>query len=118
MDHTELIAEAAELEAAAKAAAAPLRTADELRTSYEQLRARAAELNRRQGLATAHEFATVLPTVEDLALIERLDAAIAGDTHPAVDAESRRLIDGLGQIHGWAAGVRMAYETLDWVERD
>jgi hypothetical protein len=56
-------------------------------------------------------FATVLPTAEDLALVERLDAAIAGDAHLAVDADSQGLIDALGQIYGWATGMRLAYGT-------
>ena len=113
-----LIAELTELAAAASAAAAWLRSVDDLRNAYEQLRARAADLNRRHGLATTQEFATQLPTAEDLALIERLDAAIAADAHPAIAADSHRLIDALGQIYGWATGLRLAYETLDSIARD
>ena len=118
MAHSELIADLTELAAAAKAAPSLHRADHELRSTYEQLRARAADLNAQHGFATAQDLATQLPTAEDLALIEQLDAAVGGDAPRAEGASSDRLIDAIGQLYGWATGLRLAYETLDSIARD
>ena len=116
MRHVKLMCDLRKLECAATNAADPTRAPLELREAYEELRRQAEALNTLNEWATAEDFATQLPGLEDLALIDRLDREFSSPDPAAIssgDASIDRLIGAIGLISAWAAGLRMAYETLD-----
>lgn len=83
-----------------------------LAEAYDEVRARAHQLNLRHGWMSAEEFGTHHPRLAELASIRALDLAWG----PSVIAEAPlrdRYLQALKALGAWATGVRLAMSTFD-----
>jgi hypothetical protein len=87
----------------------------DLAKQYRATRAEAETLNEQYGWATPEEFAVQVPSLESLLETESLDRAFGETAAPWPPVErgtAARLREALTELAAWAAGLRLAYETL------